>query len=176
MRRVSVQKAGLMAITLLALAGCDTGGNKQTLAWVDVASVVNTPALSQQEKSRNEAVQKLLQDVETKAKARYETMDKETRQRAMEADAVLLNNEWQIEQTRTRTIIIDTVVQAAEEYRKQHNISLIIDKTQMVTADPALNITEAVAATLKDKQIDFGALPDVKMKPEQDKARPAAKP
>lgn len=176
MTRVSLQKAGLMALALLALAGCDTGSNKQTLAWVDVAGVINTPALSQQEKTRNEAVQKLLQSVESKAKARYETMDQETRQRAMEADAILLNNEWQIEQTRTRKIIIDTVVQAAEAYRKQHNLSLIMDKTQLVTADPALNVTEAVIASLKDKTIDFGQLPDVKMKPQQDGAKPEAKP
>lgn len=175
MTRVSVKKAGLMGIALLALAGCDNGSNKQTLAWIDVASAVNTEALMQQEKARNEEVQKLLRSVESTAKARYESMDKETRQRAMEADAALLNNEWQIEQARTRKIVIDAIVQAAEDYRKQHNISLIVDKTQMVAADPALNITEAITASLKDKKIDFGQLPDVKMKPEQDKAKPAAK-
>lgn len=175
MTRVSVQKAGLIGMALLALAGCDNAGNKQTLAWVDVASVVNTEALSQQEKTRNEQVQKLLQSVEKEAQTRYESMDKEARQRAMQADAVLLNNEWQIEQARTRRIIIDTIVQAAEEYRKQHNISLIVDKTQIVTADPSLNVTEAIAASVKDKKIDFGELPDVKMKPEQDNAAPAAK-
>ncbi len=175
MTRVSVKKAGLMGIALLALAGCDNGSNKQTLAWIDVASAVKNEALMQQEKTRNEEVQKLLQSVESTAKARYESMDKETRQRAMEADAALLNNEWQIEQARTRKMVIDAIVQAAEEYRKQHNISLVVDKTQMVAADPALNITEAVAASLKDKKIDFGQLPDIKMKPEQEKAKPAAK-
>ena len=61
------------------------------------------------------------------------------------------NAEQQMVLTRLNTMATETV----DEYRKQHNLEVIIRSDQAFSYDPAVDITEAIIKMMDGKQISF---------------------
>lgn len=173
-------------VTLLMLAGVAGAGlteykqvkvmKLQKTVFINVAQIVQDSGVGKQEAVRNEQVKQVLLDAQRAAKEAYRSLPEKEATQKEAADAALINQVWQGEQRHARTQSLRAVAAAAERYRSEHNLELILVSDQVMAAESKNDVSKGVTAALKKVTVDYGKLPEVTIKDaEADKANGPAR-
>ncbi|KLF28693.1 hypothetical protein YA29_16555 [Klebsiella aerogenes] len=137
---------------------------QQKISYVDVAEVLKTSSIGQQEIARNQQVKDILEKAQKDATARYADMTEAQRQKSTMADSELLNRQWVAEQQHARQMSLEAIAKAVETYRSGHNLSVVLSKSQIIAGDASLDISKDIIAQVKATKVDYGALPELTIK------------
>lgn len=140
-----------------------------SVAYVDVARVLNDPSLASPEAARLKQVRKILLKAENGAMDAYKDLPEAEKQNMWQADSVLLGQLWQQEQVHARTETLKAIGRVAEDYRKHANLGMIISKEQVLAAGTTHDVTEEILARLAGMTVDYGKLPEVSVNKDANK-------
>lgn len=156
---------GLMLGTLLFLVGCKEEKAAEAAPQEPKVAVLNLSMVFQTSKASVTAAEYLAK-TESEIKSELEKasagLNKDAEGNVSKDDMPKLqrvfndlqqryNAEQQMVLTRLNTIATETV----DEYRKQHNIEVVIRSDQAFSYDPAIDITEEIIKLMDTKQISF---------------------
>ncbi|HIC7814674.1 TPA: hypothetical protein ACW7NQ_002166 [Enterobacter ludwigii] len=164
----------IMALSVVLLGGCDMKKKGNDVAYVDLAAVLSMSGLAQQEKERMDLVVDALKKAETEAGKLYEKMDKEQREKARQADQIMLRRVLTEAGQSARNSILSEARQAADKVRQQEGLRIVIDGSLILASADDTNLTVKVTEALKDVKADFGPLPSISVT--SPKSEPAAAP
>ena len=151
-----------LCIALLSLVGCDQLGlTQQKIAYVNMAKVLETSSVGKQEQEWGQKVRDVLVKANKDAQATYATLPADQQQKAREADAVTLNQQWDIERSSARGKSVKAIAQVVESYRTSHKIEFVFDSSQIVASNPTSDISQQVITQLANTKVDYGKLPEV---------------
>ena len=131
------------------------------VAYVDLAAVLSMSGLAQQEKERMDLVIGALKKAETEAGKLYEKMGKEQREKARQADQVMLRNLLTEAGQSARNSILSEARKAVDKVREQDGLRIVMDGSLILSSADDTNITVQVTEALKDVKADFGPLPSI---------------
>lgn len=131
------------------------------VAYVDLAAVLSMSGLAQQEKERMDLVIGALKKAETEAGKLYEKMDKEQREKARQADQIMLRKVLTEAGQSARNSILSEARQAVDKVRQQDGLRIVMDGSLILSSADDTNITVQVTEALKDVKADFGSLPSI---------------
>ena len=151
-----------LCIALLSLVGCDQLGlSQQKIAYVNMAKVLETSSVGKQEQEWGQKVRDVLVKANKDAQATYATLPADQQQKARQADAVTLNQQWDIERNSARIKSVKAIAEVVESYRTSHKIEFVFDSSQIVASNPTSDISQQVIAQLANTKVDYGKLPEV---------------
>ncbi|KZQ03912.1 hypothetical protein A3N51_05490 [Enterobacter kobei] len=162
----------IMALSAVLLGGCDMKKKGNEVAYVDLAAVLSMSGLAQQEKERMDLVVDALKKAETEAGKLYEKMDKDQREKARQADQIMLRRVLTEAGQSARNSILAEARQAAEKIRQQEGLRIVMDGSLILASSDETNLTVNVTEALKDVKADFGPLPSISVA--SPKSEPAA--
>lgn len=162
----------IMALSAVLLGGCDMKKKGNEVAYVDLAAVLSMSGLAQQEKERMDLVVDALKKAETEAGKLYEKMDKDQREKARQADQIMLRRVLTEAGQSARNSILAAARQAAEKIRQQEGLRIVMDGSLILASSDETNLTVNVTEALKDVKADFGPLPSISVA--SPKSEPAA--
>ncbi|MFP2163918.1 hypothetical protein ACLEYI_02965 [Enterobacter ludwigii] len=151
----------IMAMSVMLLGGCDMKKKGNDVAYVDLAAVLSMSGLAQQEKERMDLVIGALKKAETEAGKLYEKMDKEQREKARQADQIMLRKALTEAGQSARNSILSEARQAVDKVRQQDGLRIVMDGSLILSSADDSNITVQVTEALKDVKADFGPLPSI---------------
>ncbi|WP_368541497.1 hypothetical protein [Enterobacter soli] len=151
----------IMAMSVMLLGGCDMKKKGNDVAYVDLAAVLSMSGLAQQEKERMDLVIGALKKAETEAGKLYEKMDKEQREKARQADQIMLRKVLTEAGQSARNSILSEARQAVDKIREQNGLRIVMDGSLILSSADDTNITVQVTEALKDVKADFGPLPSI---------------
>lgn len=151
----------IMAMSVMLLGGCDMKKKGNDVAYVDLAAVLSMSGLAQQEKERMDLVIGALKKAETEAGKLYEKMDKEQREKARQADQIMLRKVLTEAGQSARNSILSEARQAVDKFREQNGLRIVMDGSLILSSADDTNITVQVTEALKDVKADFGPLPSI---------------
>ncbi len=151
----------IMTMSIMLLGGCDMKKKGNDVAYVDLAAVLSMSGLAQQEKERLELVIGALKKAETEAGKLYEKMDKEQREKARQADQIMLRQVLTEAGQSARNSILSEVRHAVDKLRQQHGLRIVMDGSLILSSADDTNLTVQVTEALKDVKADFGPLPSI---------------
>lgn len=151
----------IMAMSLMLLGGCDMKKKGNDVAYVDLAAVLSMSGLAQQEKERMDLVIGALKKAETEAGKLYEKMDKAQREKARQADQIMLRKVLTEAGQSARNSILTEARQAVDKVRQQDGLRIVMDGSLVLSSADDTNITVQVTEALKDVKADFGSLPSI---------------
>ncbi|MCU6300205.1 OmpH family outer membrane protein [Enterobacter cloacae] len=151
----------IMAMSVMLLGGCDMKKKGNDVAYVDLAAVLSMSGLAQQEKERMDLVIGALKKAETEAGKLYEKMGKEQREKARQADQVMLRNLLTEAGQSARNSILSEARKAVDKVREQDGLRIVMDGSLILSSADDTNITVQVTEALKDVKADFGPLPSI---------------
>jgi Skp family chaperone for outer membrane proteins len=163
----------IMALSVVLLGGCDMKKKGNDVAYVDLAAVLSMSGLAQQEKERMDLVVDALKKAETEAGKLYEKMDKDQREKARQADHIMLRRVLTEAGQSARNSILAEARQAVEKIRQQEGLRIVMDGSLIIASADDTNLTVKVTEALKDVKADFGPLPSISVT--SPKSEPAAK-
>ena len=149
----------LVFFLILLLNGCDTGGDKKRLGYIDMKTVLTKSGLSQQERIYLDQVEKLLEDTDNKAKNLYATIDANAVNVHREADQLKLYEQLQIARQSARNMIIQEAIRAAKKVSENKGLQFKHYGSLVLTSEEYVDITEQVVEELRGTMVNFGALP-----------------
>ena len=151
-----------LCIALLSLVGCDQLGlSQQKIAYVNMAKVLETSSVGKQEQEWGQKVRDVLVKANKDAQATYATLPADQQQKARQADAVTLNQQWDIERNSARIKSVKAIAEVVESYRTSHKIEFVFDSSQIVASNPTSDISQQVITQLANTKVDYGKLPEV---------------
>ncbi|HGH4678077.1 TPA: hypothetical protein ACJIWR_002782 [Enterobacter bugandensis] len=162
----------IMALSVVLLGGCDMKKKGNDVAYVDLAAVLSMSGLAQQEKERMDLVVDALKKAETEAGKLYEKMDKDQREKARQADQIMLRRVLTEAGQSARNSILVEARQAVEKIRQQEGLRIVMDGSLILASADDTNLTVKVTEALKDVKADFGPLPSISVT--SPKSEPAA--
>lgn len=162
----------IMALSAVLLGGCDMQKKGNEVAYVDLAAVLSMSGLAQQEKERMDLVVDALKKAETEAGKLYEKMDKDQREKARQADQIMLRRVLAEAGQSARNSILAEARQAVEKIRQQEGLRIVMDGSLILASSDETNLTVNVTEALKDVKADFGPLPSISVA--SPKSEPAA--
>lgn len=167
-------KAALLSTLMLGtLTACDnTDRNAASPVYVDLGKIISASGIGKQEKAHLDAVKATLMDSAKKAADVYKTLPDENRKKAAVTDAMVLNRDWAAEEQKARIISAKAVLIKVEEYRRAHNIPVILNRTAILAADPKADISDEITKSMTDVSVDYGKLPTLKIKEEDAPTQP----
>lgn len=151
----------IMAMSVMLLGGCDMKKKGNDVAYVDLAAVLSMSGLAQQEKERMDLVIGALKKAETEAGKLYEKMDKEQREKARQADQIMLHRVLTEAGQSARNSILSEARRAVEKVREQDGLRIVMDGSLILSSAEDTNITVQVTEALKDVKADFGPMPSI---------------
>lgn len=151
----------IMAMSVMLLGGCDMKKKGNDIAYVDLAAVLSMSGLAQQEKERMDLVIGALKKAETEAGKLYEKMDKEQREKARQADQIMLRKVLTEAGQSARNNILSEARQAVDKVRQKDGLRIVMDGSLILSSADDTNITVQVIEALKDVKADFGPLPSI---------------
>lgn len=154
---------GLMLGTMLFLVGCNE--EKAPAPQEPKVAVLNLSVVFQTSKASVAAAEymtKMESELQSELEKASASLTKDAEGNVSKDDMPKLqkifgelqqryNAEQQMVLTRLNTMATETV----DEYRKQHNLEVIIRSDQAFSYDPAIDITEAIIKLMDTKQISF---------------------
>lgn len=166
--------AGTLAIAVLAgsfIAGCDAkSAGEQSMKFVNIEKVIIDSGLAAQEKTHLQAVYQSLQQGAKLGEDSYKSLPQDKAAQARQADANVLNAQWQAEQRAARNAVAAQVAKAADQYRVAHKIDAIMPARSALSYSSDLDITADLVKQLKSEKVVFGNVPKVTQKSD---AKPA---
>lgn len=167
----NLTKAALLStLALTTLTACDNSGNSTAhFAYVDLGRVIISSDISSQEKAHLDAVKSALIASAKEAGEVYKTMPDDEKKKAAAADAAILNRDWTAEERKARVASVQAVMKKVEEYRKSHGIQVVMNRTAILAADPKADISTDIIKALSGTSIDYGKLPEIKVKKQDNK-------
>ncbi|KJW96476.1 hypothetical protein RZ87_18790 [Enterobacter roggenkampii] len=165
----------IMALSVVLLGGCDMKKKGNEVAYVDLAAVLSMSGLAQQEKERMDLVVDALKKAETEAGKLYEKMDKDQREKARQADQIMLRRVLTEAGQSARNSILAEARQAAEKIRQQEGLRIVMDGSLILASSDETNLTVNVTEALKDVKADFGPLPSISVASRKSEPAAAAK-
>ena len=162
----------IMALSAVLLGGCDMKKKGNDVAYVDLAAVLSMSGMAQQEKERMDLVVDALKKAETEAGKLYEKMDKDQREKARQADQIMLRRVLAEAGQSARNSILAEARQAVEKIRQQEGLRIVMDGSLILASSDETNLTVNVTEALKDVKADFGPLPSISVA--SPKSEPAA--
>lgn len=162
----------IMALSVVLLGGCDMKKKGNDVAYVDLAAVLSMSGLAQQEKERMDLVVDALKKAETEAGKLYEKMDKDQREKARQADQMMLRRVLTEAGQSARNSILAEARQAVEKIRQQEGVRIVMDGSLILASADDTNLTVKVTEALKDVKADFGPQPSISVT--SPKSEPAA--
>ncbi|WP_380180191.1 hypothetical protein [Kalamiella sp. sgz302252] len=171
-QKISTLAMGIVVATTL-LTGC---GEKEapTVKFINAERVMQDSGLAEQLKARLGAVDEKLQQGLKMAQENGARLPEEKRSSALLADRQLLNLEWQHAQRQANSVALKAITEAADKYRQAHQLLAILPTQSALASAPEADISKELAEQLKDKKLDFGALPEIGVKGEQQKTAEAS--
>jgi Skp family chaperone for outer membrane proteins len=174
--KYSVASLLLVSAAVMSLSGCDKGNAvTQNVAYINMGEVLSQSSIGKQEASHTDQVKAILQKAEKDAENTYKTMPTEQVEKSRSADATIINRQWVAEQRQARAESLKAVVKVVEAYRSSKKISLVLDSSNLVAASKESDITKEIIGELKDVKVDYGKLPEISIKKEDDNAKSAEK-
>ncbi|GEM_PF-5319056 len=165
----------VMALSVVLLGGCDMKKKGNDVAYVDLAAVLSMSGLAQQEKERMDLVVDALKKAETEAGKLYEKMDKDQREKARQADQIMLRRVLAEAGQSARNSILAEARQAIEKVRQQEGLRIVMDGSLILASADDTNLTVNVTEALKDVKADFGPLPSISVTSPKSESAEAAK-
>ncbi|EMW6578133.1 hypothetical protein AAFF24_000048 [Enterobacter bugandensis] len=165
----------IMALSVVLLGGCDMKKKGNDVAYVDLAAVLSMSGLAQQEKERMDLVVDALKKAETEAGKLYEKMDKDQREKARQADQIMLHRVLAEAGQSARNSILAEARQAIEKVRQQEGLRIVMDGSLILASADDTNLTVNVTEALKDVKADFGPLPSISVTSPKPEPAEAAK-
>ncbi|MFS7302880.1 hypothetical protein AB6873_16090 [Rahnella rivi] len=169
MKSVSTRSiAGMLAVIVIAgsmLAGCDykSTGDKN-MKFANIEQIMIDSGLAAQEKTHLEQVHQSLQDGAKLVEENYKTLPQDKVPQARQADANVLNAQWQAQQMAARNAVVAEVKTVTEQYREEHKIDAIMPVQSAMSYSKDLDVTADLVAKLKDVKIKFGEVPTISHK------------
>lgn len=151
----------IMALSVVLLGGCDMKKKGNDVAYVDLAAVLSMSGLAHQEKERMDLVIDALKKAETEAGKLYEKMDKDQREKARQADQIMLRRVLTDAGQSARNSILEEARQAVEKVRQEEGLRIVMDGSLILASGDDTNLTVNVTEVLKDVKADFGPLPSI---------------
>lgn len=154
---------GLMLGTMLFLVGCNEEKapapqepkvavlNLSVVFQTSKASVAAAEYMTKMESELQSELEKASAGLTKDAEGNVSKDDMPKLQKIFGELQQRYNAEQQMVLTRLNTMATETV----DEYRKQHNLEVIIRSDQAFSYDPAIDITEAIIKLMDTKQISF---------------------
>lgn len=162
----------LFSTFAFTLTACDEGKNmEQTIAYVDISSVLEKSGIGKLEAEHTQKVKERLLSAEKDAEKSYVSLSEAKVKESRIADAQILNRQWQAEQQHARMLSIQAIRKAIETYRQEKKISIVVGTEYIVAADKTADISKQVAAQLKDTKVDYGKLPVITIKKGEDEPK-----
>ncbi|EMS8795689.1 hypothetical protein ACTLKO_001465 [Enterobacter ludwigii] len=162
----------IMALSVVLLGGCDMKKKGNDVAYVDLAAVLSMSGLAQQEKERMDLVIEALKKAEAEAGKLYEKMDKGQREKARQADQIMLRRVLTEAGQTARNSILSEARQAVDKIREQEGLRIVMDGSLILASADDTNLTVKVTEALKDVKANFGPLPTISVT--SPKSEPAA--
>jgi Outer membrane protein (OmpH-like). len=159
----------LAGLSLTGLMGCDQQGAGKAVAIVDMDKIFKESSIGKQEAEHNKAVRDILTQAKKDAENRYGEMSSEEQSKSRNADAAILNQQWNAELTAARTTSLKTILKAVEAYRQEKKMTMILDEHQVIAFDTNQDVTQSIIDNLKTIHVDYGKLPQVTMREKQGK-------
>lgn len=167
----AVRSFVVVGAVIFSLTACDQDSSaQQKIAYVDFSSVMKDSVVGKQETEHTQKVKERLLRAEEDAEASYKEMSAKQQQQSRQTDAIIINRQWRAEQQHARTMSIKTIREAVETYRKNNNLTLILDRKQVVAAAADVDISKQIIAQLADVSVDYGKLPVISIR--SDKSAP----
>lgn len=146
-------------LLVLLLNGCDTGGDKKRVGYIDMKVVLAKSGLVRQERVYLDRVEKLLEDTDNKAKNLYAKQDANERTVHREADQLILYEQLQLARQSARNLICKETIKAAKKISENKGLQFKHYGSLILTSEEYVDITEQVIEALKNTQVNFGPLP-----------------
>lgn len=143
----------------MLLSGCDTGGDKKKVGYIDMKVVLAKSGLARQERIYLEYIEKLLKDTDNKAKNLYATIDARTVNVHREADQLMLYELLKTARQSARNMVIQKIIMAAEKISKNNGLQFKHYGSLVLISEEYVDLTEQVIEELKDTTVNFGSLP-----------------
>lgn len=169
------RNSGVLACSFvfaLLLAGCEQK-ETQTVKFINPESVIRDSGLAEQLKVRLKAVDERLQQGLKLAQENGAKLPEEKRHSALLADQQLLNLEWQRFQNQANGVALKAITEAAENYRQAHKLLAVLPTQSALASAPEADISKDLAKQLEGKKLEFGELPKISVKSEEQKAAEA---
>lgn len=144
---------------ILLLNGCDTGGDKEKVGYIDMKVVLARSGLAWQERRYLERVEKLLEDTDNKAKGFYPTMENIKVNVHREADQLMLYEQFKLARQSARNMIIQEAIRAAKKVSVNNGLQFKHYGSLVLISEEYVDITEQVVEELKGTMVNFGSLP-----------------
>ncbi len=163
-RRIVVTVFSVMLLSSL-LTGCDskTQGEK-AVRFINIDRVRQASGLNAQQQQHLKTVNETLHAGLKLSQQNAAKLTKEKRQKALLADQQLLNLEWQSEQNKADAVVLKAITEAAEAWRKEHNLLAILPAHSALASATEADISEEMVRVLKDNLLTFGPLPEIAVK------------
>lgn len=149
----------VMFLFFSLLYGCDTIGNEQSVAYVDMKVVLAESGLARQERKYLEHVEKLLKDTDNNARKLYPTIEANTVNVHREADQLMLYELLQTARQSARNMVIQKIIKAAEKISENNCLQFKHYGSLVLISEEYVDLTEQVIEELKDTMVNFGSLP-----------------
>ncbi|WP_439412550.1 hypothetical protein [Enterobacter ludwigii] len=144
---------------ILLLNGCDIGGDKKKVGYIDMKVVLARSGLAGQERIYLEQVEKLLEDTDNKAKDFYSTMGNMKVNVHREADQLMLYEQFKLARQSARNMTIQEAIRAAKKVSVNKGLQFKHYGSLVLISEEYVDITEQVVEELKGTMVNFGSLP-----------------
>jgi len=162
-----------LSLAVLVFVSSDAYG-KSEIGFIDTVRILQESKPGKEGIARLEALQstavKKLEKLEKKRSAAEEKKDTERVERVsaeMQAIAYDLQSQLQEEQEAVFAIITQELTTIVEEYRKNNNLTVIFNHSDVISFDPKADITQGIMKEFNKKKIDFSAAINAKQKAEK---------
>ncbi|EKS6650385.1 TPA: hypothetical protein ACOEMP_002299 [Enterobacter hormaechei subsp. hoffmannii] len=161
-----VQKAArtfiIVGAIIFSITACDqVKRSQQEIAYVDLAIVLKDSVVGKLEAEHMQKVKERLLSASKDAEAHYDSMPEEQRNKSRQADAIVINRQWQAELLHARTASVKSIKDAVEAYRQKNKITLVLDRQQIVATSGEADISQDIIHQLSSARVDYGELPKI---------------
>lgn len=189
-----MSKYGLLPLCLilsLFLLACEqSGGSTSTPQKIGVVNLNRLMVDSDAGRAAAKYVEQLQNELRTKLTAmqkqaeqgKSEAEQSEQAEEALQKEAQLAYAKVQAEQQNVQNILNDVLHRTVEQYRREHNFSLIVFSEVVLSFDEKLDVTGEITKAMNQEKVEFKPLPEAKPaqtqtepKTEQAGAKDAAK-
>lgn len=161
MTKVTYLISGISSVIFLVmlLSGCDTGGDKKRVGYIDLKVVLAKSELARQERIYLEHIENLIKDTDNKAKKLYATIDASTVNVHRVSDQRMLYELLKTARLSARNLVIQKIIMAAEKISENNGLQFKHYGSLVLISEEYVDLTEQVIEELKDSTVIFGPLP-----------------
>lgn len=163
--------AGCAIVLTTFVAGCDQGEKRNmelSVRFVDTQQVLIKSGLADQEKVHLTTVSQALRKGFRLAEMQYDALPEDKRKAAKLSDARLLETHWQQEQYRANAAVTETMQKVIRSWQSENKVSMILPRQYSLAIDESLDITSEIVNQLKNEKVQFGKLPEISVRNDED--------